>query len=391
MSFDLSSTVTDPATVKPQPHPAAKFFRSIAGKTDWVVVGWVLTTKLVLFVFAAKSYQILENQRVVGIYRALTLWNHWDSLHFLQLAQFGYSGSDVLKSWFYPLFPWTIRLAAVLTRDYFIAGLVVSGIAGIAAALLLRRMIELDHSRAIALRSVWFLLIFPSIYFFHIAYSEALFLALVIGSIYASRTDRWFTAGLIGALAFATRPNGVILIPTLAVEAIHQMSVRRRWNWRYLWIALVPAGFAVYLLMNWKVTGDPFWFLRNRQKLFAMHFGWPWEGMWGAIGNFRRGPTDAEMVGAQELYFTLLSLVCTIFSWFKLRPVHATWITGNYLLLTCVSFLSSMPRYALTLYPIFMLFGILSGNRVWRAALTMASILFLALFASAFVRGWWSF
>jgi hypothetical protein len=122
-----------------------------------------------------------------------------------------------------------------------------------------------------------------------------------------------------------------------------------------------------------------------------MNFGKPWEGMWGAIGNFRRGPTDAEIVGAQELYFAILSLVCTIISWFKLRPVHATWITGNYLLMTCVSFLSSMPRYALTLYPIFMLFGLCSANRVVRGFLTMTSILFLALFVSIFIRGWWSF
>src|SRR4051812_27040112 len=194
MSSDLSFTTPEAASREPRVRSLKKFFLSIAPKADWVVIGWALTTKLVLFVFVAKSYQILENQRVVGIYQALTLWNHWDSLHFLQLAQFGYSSSDVLKSWFYPLFPWTIRLAAFLTSDYFIAGLVVSGIAGIAAALLLRRMIELDHSRAIALRSVWFLLIFPTAYFFNISYSEALFLALVIGSIYAGRTDRWFTA-----------------------------------------------------------------------------------------------------------------------------------------------------------------------------------------------------
>jgi len=268
---------------------------------------------------------------------------------------------------------------------------VVSGIAGLAAVMLFRRLVELDLSRAVALRSVWFLLIFPTVYFFHIAYSEALFLGLVIGSIFAARTDRWWVAGVLGALAFATRPNGIILIPTLAVEAIHQGSLRRRWNWRYLWIALVPAGFGIYLLINWKVTGDPLWFLRNRQKIFAMHLGWPWEGMWGAIGNLRQGPRDAEMVGAYELYFAILSLACTIASWFKLRPVHATWITGNYLLMTCVSFLVSMPRYALTLYPMFMLFGLLSANRVWRSVLTLTSILLLGLFASMFVRGWWSF
>jgi hypothetical protein len=379
-------------TVAPNPRrPSLRSITSVVPKADWVVIGWVLAIKLALFVFVAKSYQILQNERVIGIKAALNLWNRWDSLHYLKLAEFGYSSADVVKSWFYPLFPWCIRAVAFVTRDFLISGLVVSGVAGIAAALIFRRLVELDFSRAVALRSVWFFLIFPTAHFLHVAYTEALFLALVIGSIYAARISRWPVAGVLGALAFATRPNGIVLIPALGVEALHQLWVQRRWNWRWLWIALVPAGFGLYLLVNWKVTGDAFWFLSVRQKLFAMHFGPPWEGIQAAIGNLRRSPTDAETVGAQELYFTFLMLICTIVSWFKLRPVYSMWMTGNYLLITCVSFLSSMPRYALTLFPMFILFALLTANRFWRALLTVSSILFLALFASLFARGWWIF
>jgi hypothetical protein len=383
----MKNTASMSLTARPQ----RRRFTSLISRSDWVVIGWVLATKFALFVFAAKSFQIFQNERVVGIYRALAIWNRWDSLHYLKLAEFGYSRTDVLKSWFYPLFPWCVRFVAYLTHDYLISGLVVSGVAGLAAVLVFRRLVELDYSRAVALRSVWYFLIFPAAHFFHIAYTEALFLALAIGSIYAARIDRWALAGLLGALAFATRANGIILIPTLGVEALHQFWLRRHWNWRWLWIAVVPAGFGVYLLVNQNITGDPFWFLQARQKLFAMHFTWPWVGIREAILNFDRSPCDAEIVGAQELYFTILSLICAVVSWIKLRPVYAMWITGNYLLVTCVSFLASMPRYALTFFPIFMLFGLLTANRVWRAFLTMASILFLAIFATLFVRGWWSF
>ncbi|HEY4283324.1 MAG TPA: mannosyltransferase family protein [Chthoniobacterales bacterium] len=360
-------------------------------KRDWVVVGWVLGVKLALLVFAAKSFQIFQNERVVGLYRTFTIWDRWDSLHYLKLAEAGYSSTDTVKSWFYPLFPWLVRIVAFCTHDYLISGFIVSGIAGLAAALVFRRLVELDYPAAVALRSVWFFLIFPTAHFFHIAYTEALFLAMAIGSIYAARINRWAWAGILGALAFATRANGIVLIPTLGVEALHQLYVRRRWDWRWLWIAAVPLGFGVYLFVNWKVTGDPFWFLRVRQKLFAMHFAWPWVGIREAILNFHRSPTDAEIVGAQELYFAILSLGCAIISWIKLRPAYAMWITANYLLITCISFLESMPRYALTFFPIFMLFGLLSANRFWRGLLTVASILFLAAFATLFVRGWWAF
>ena len=43
---------------------------------------------------------------------------------------------------------------------------------------------------AVAMRAAWFLLIFPTAYFLHIGYTESLFLALVLGSFLAARTDR---------------------------------------------------------------------------------------------------------------------------------------------------------------------------------------------------------
>jgi hypothetical protein len=373
-----------------QPPPKRDFTDRIS-KSDWVVIGWLFAIKLALIVFAAKSFQIFQNERVIGIYRSLTIWNRWDSLHYLGLAELGYGRPSSTRAWFYPLFPWTIRLFSYVTGDYLISGFLVSAIAGVAAVLVFRRLVELDYSRAVAMRSVWFFLIFPTAHFFHIAYTEALFLAFTLGSIYAARIDRWPMAGALGALAFATRANGIVLIPTLGVEALHQFWIRRKWDWKWLWIALVPAGFGVYLLVNWKVTGDPFWFLKAREKLFAIHFDWPWVGIREAVRNFARQPADAETVGAQELYFTILFLICTIVSWFKLRPSYAMWATGNYLLLTCVSFLVSMPRYDLTIFPIFILFALLAVNRVWSGLLTIFSVLFLALFASLFVRGWWIF
>ena len=55
------------------------------------------------------------------------------------------------------------------------------------------------------MRSVWFLLIFPTAYFLHVGYSEALFLALALGSILAARGERWWLAGVLGAFCWMTR------------------------------------------------------------------------------------------------------------------------------------------------------------------------------------------
>ena len=67
------------------------------------------------------------------------------------------------------------------------------------------------------------------------------------------------------------------------------------------------------------------------------------------------------------------------------------WLSGNWLLITSVTFIESIPRYALTMFPILMLFGLLAKNRFWAGVITVWSLLFLALFTCLFVRGWWAF
>ena len=382
--------VSDSAYVKSTPNEIGGRAIALLQKEDWLVVAWVLAIKLLLFVFGAKSFQVLEDQPLQGAHPWLEIWNCWDALHYQDLAKFGYHASAVSIS-FYPLFPWCVRLIAHLNGDYLADAFIVSGAASVAAAVLLRRVVQLDYSADIAQSAVWFFLIFPTAYFLHIGYSEALFLALALGSVLAARTERWWLAGVLGALSWMTRPVGVVLVPTLAVEALHECIRTKRWQWRWLWIGLIPAGFGVYLLINWHISGDPFAFVQIRKDFFYISLSGPWVGIGDAIVNLGRAPNEAEMVGGQELFFAALGFVCAIFSWIKLRPLYAMWMTSSWLLFVSVTFFQSLPRYSLTMFPIFMLFALLAKNRFWSAVITVWSLLFLGLFSGLFVRGWWAF
>jgi hypothetical protein len=384
------------ATNKPGPprftiRQAVTHIGALLPRSDWLVIGWVLATKALILIFGVRSFHMLEDKGIPAHLGWLEIWNRWDAIHFQRLAQVGYSAGDKLKAWFYPLYPWCVRITAFLTGDFLVAAFVVSAIASIFSVVLFRRLVEVDSPTTVARRAVWFFLIFPTAYVLHIGYTEGLFLALVIGSVLAARRERWWLAGVLGAFSWMTRANGIVLLPTLMVEALHQWFTTRRWRWRWLWIALVPAGFGVYLFLNWRVSGDPFAFLKMRGQLFYMSFSWPWDGIHSAIGNLRRTPNQAEILGGEELFMTILALVCVVLSWIKLRPTYATWITGNWILLVSVTFVESMPRYALTMFPIFILFGMLSKNRFWNGVITVWSLLFLAIYSSLFVRGWWVF
>jgi hypothetical protein len=359
-------------------------------KQDWIVIGWVMAIKVLVFFVAAKSYPILWDRHLNGARRWFEIWDQWDFGYYREIAEFGYNSGDGSLA-FYPLFPWLLRLVAYVCKSYLFAGLIVSGIASIIAAVLLRRLVQLDYNASIALRSVWFLLIFPTAYFLHVGYSESLFLAMALGSILAARVERWWLAGVLGAFCWMTRGVGAVLVPALAVEAMQQYWLRRCWNWRWIWIAIVPTGFVVYLLINWRVAGHPFAFLQTRKVSFEQSFALPSAGIRQAIWALYPSAREAEMVGVQELFFVALGFVCTIVSWIKLRPAYATWMTGNLVLFASVNFLQSIPRYTLTMFPIFILFALLARNRFWAGVITVWSILLLGLFVALFARGEWAF
>jgi len=354
---------------------------------DWSTIALILGIKVLLFTFAVQAVATLSTSH--GTW--LEIWNRWDASHYLRLAEHGYatSGDTRVSLVFFPLYPWLVRGAAFFARNYMAAAFVVSGIASIAVGLLLQKLVRLDESEAVARNTVWFLFIFPTSYFLHIAYTESLFLALTLGCFLAARNERWELAGLLGAGACLTRVNGLILGFALATEVIHQYWKTRRINLRWLWIGVVPLGFLGYLWLNHEVTGDYFAFTKIMHEHWYKKFASPWFGihdLWlRALGlNVNEG--------LNELVAVAILSICTVWSWFRLRPSYSVWITLNWVLITSTAFVLSVPRYTLTLFPVFILFArATSGRRFWFAMLTIGSLLYFALYAGRFAQGLWAF
>jgi hypothetical protein len=76
----------------------------------------------------------------------------------------------------------------------------------------------------------------------------------------------------------------------------------------------VPAGLAVYLLINWSVSGDPFAILQTRKTSFDQSFALPLAGIRQAIWARDPIPHEAEVVHTQELFSVALGFICTIIS-----------------------------------------------------------------------------
>lgn len=364
------------------------------GSLDWRVLGMVGAIKITLILFGTTAHTILTNSDYTTLRGQLLIWNQWDASHYLDLAQFGYQarGDSRFLLVFFPLFPWTVRLVAWALGDYLVSALLVSTLASFALAALFTKLVELDAPKEVASLAVWFLFIFPTSYFLHIGYTESLFLALVVGAFLAARRERWLLAGALGALASLARLNGLILLPALAVEAAHQYHGSRRLRRDWLWLGLITLGPAIYLYVNYHVTGSPITFMTIQREHWIRQLAWPWDGLRQlAHGLTYRPPAEKQMVVLQELIFTALGAAGVIGSLVKLRPSYTVWMALNWLLFTSNSFVISVPRYTLTLFPLFILLGFIGQSRVAYSLVSTWSLLFLALFTSLFVQPQWAF
>jgi 4-amino-4-deoxy-L-arabinose transferase-like glycosyltransferase len=340
----------------------------------------------------------------------LTPWDRWDAPHYTDIAVFGYMADDPgnlvhpgyaqvypgdldLYIVFFPLFPWLIAAVNAVIDAPAVAAFIVATAASFFVAPILYRLVSADLGRRIGRLSALFLLVFPTAYFLHIGYTEALFLALAFGSMWLARTGRWWAAGIAGGLAALTRANGLILIPALAVEALLQWREDRRVRPSWLAIGGVAIGFGIYLAVNATVYGDPFAFAEIQRSHWFKELSPPWEGIGGMVDWASRPDADnAFMLGWMELLFTGLGLAATVATLVWLRPTWGIWMAGNWLLIVSTGFVMSVPRYSLVLFGLVVWAAIIADR--WRPVgwvLGTASAAAMGYFAWRFGAGRWAF
>ena len=283
--------------------------KNFTGKIRWLnfkVVATVLIVKCLILSFAAQSYQIVNDKPLEGTNTLLGIWNRWDAVSYLKIAEFGYTGSgeDRFVIVFFPLYPALTALLKVVVGDYLISAFIVSALATIGLGLAFRELVKLDYSEKTAQLAVLFLFIFPTGYFLHIPYTESLFLALTVGCFLAACRRAWVVAGILGALACLTRVNGLFLIAALAFEVWDEYRETRLVNKKWLFLALIPAGFGSYLVLNYLVSGDPLMFVTHQREHWHRYFKLPWQGIWETYAKLSNPDrVDAQMQGTQELMF----------------------------------------------------------------------------------------
>src|SRR5947209_17034939 len=176
----------------------------------------LLTYLATLFAFTPKNFSLYS----LPLSTLVQSWDRWDSNHFVEIATKGY---DVAyRTAFFPLFPMLEGGLGALLHNPFVAGLIISNLAGLAMLTVLYRLVAEDFGTERAWRSVLYLALFPTAFFFAAAYNESLFLCLTLLSFYYMRRGRWWLAGLCGFLASLTRSAGLFLLLPFLYEYLRQ-------------------------------------------------------------------------------------------------------------------------------------------------------------------------
>lgn len=327
----------------------------------------------------------------------LTSWERFDALWFLRIAVHGYANGDGSAA-FFPLYPLTIRwTSAALGGHPLGAALLVSNLAFLLVLVVLYLLTRSELDDATARRAVLYAAVFPTALFFLAPYSESLFLLLALVSLWAARRERWWAAGLAGALAALTRSIGLVLVLPLAIEAVQRWRETRRPRIGALaWSAVPALGTLAYLLFWRHLSGD--WLAPlHQQSGWQRHPELPWVTLWHAtldavryVGIYAGGYHELDWL------ISVPALVAGGYAAVKLRPLYGAYTWASFIVPLSFVFdgrpLMSFPRFVLPVFPVFWAMALWTRDRPARHQLVVAlSGVLLGVLTLLFVNWYYVF
>jgi hypothetical protein len=321
----------------------------------------------------------------------------WDSGWYFDIAQRGYywtpSGQSSLA--FFPLYPMLMRALAWpfggSDRALWMAGIVLSyACLFLGLAVLHRLTATTIGNRETARRTVLYLAVFPFAYFFTQVYTESLFLLMSVSAVAAAVASRWGWAGLFGALAALTRPNGILIAVPLGLLALGGRPRITDLARRAAALALVPLGFGAFCAFAYRLSGDPLGWLRAQAQWGYTVGNRPWielmrllDGLekHGLYGYFFSDPLAPYYFLHGVVALAFVALTPSIFT--RVGPALGAYVAVSLYVPLSGNALEGIGRYAATLFPAFMLLGTITSRRVHEAIL-IGSALVLSLLTSLF-------
>lgn len=305
----------------------------------------------------------------------------YDGAHYLRILHHGYADPrpTMPSHAFFPGVAWLATPVHWLTGSDAITVHVTATVTAIAAFVAVWGVTREWTDERTARRAVLLLALFPSSLFLWLFYSEALFIALGAGAVWADRRGkRWLAALCFFGIA-TTRSVG-ILVPAVVVLA---RIIRRRGidRWALAYAASALAGLGAVLLTFQVQLGNAFAFVGVQQD-WGRSVSWPWASVAQGIDNLtpKYGTVMVPALVARNFDLWSVAIVVVGLGYLVLSrrprfPMEA-WMLGLAMIALplCSSVLASFNRFALADWVIYPAYASLIGRlpKWWRLAAMVA-------------------
>ena len=265
-------------------------------------------------------------------------WANFDGVHYLSIAENGYYQ---FQQAFFPLYPLLIRFLGKLLRGNFVlAGMLISNLSLLGVLILLWKLLDIEAIKKIGeIKEIkkWvivFVLFFPTSFFFGSIYTESFFLFLILLSFYALKKRKWGMYFLGASLASAVKLVGAFLF--------------------------LPLGLIAYMIYLKKTVDDSLFFIhaqpafgagRSAGKIILLP-----QVYWRYFKIFTTVSWSNYDYGIALLEFIVFNFALLLLWLGWRRGLPKSWLLFSALAVigpTLTGSLSSIPRYVLSAFPIF--------------------------------------
>ena len=364
-----------------------------------------LAFRLAVYLMSVCIMSIMgDYQNGISFSDFLEAWKRWDSAHYINIAENGYSGAiengEHIFLVFYPLYPWMMRTLSLFLKDFRLCGILISTVCYGIGCLFFYRVTEEEFGEKAAEDALVLISVFPFGFFFGSIATESLFFAVAAAFFYYLRKHDWLKVSFCGFLACLTKVQGLLLAFAVLVELFYSyegIRLLRTKKWKeFLRRIIFPGiictsmllGFCVYLLINWWVEGDPFRFMYYQSNHWNNSLCPLWETIKYvkdyAVNSWHTSVGMSMWVPELVLFFGYSGMI----AWGivrKLRPAYLTYLIVFFILTYSSTWLMSAGRYTLSALPVFMLAGDgISRHKRWRTAVIVISAMLMSIYMTAY-------
>ncbi len=367
-------------------------------------LGWLMFLSVIVmvadrFLPYKPSFPYANEFFKYGLPETVTKLANFDGVHYLTIAAKGYLETELIQA-FFPLYPMLMSAINYLLANQVVSGLVISHLFALLSFYALYYLVKMDYGEKTAWVTVVIFACFACSFYLRSLYNESLFMTLLLSSFIAVRKKHYCLAGLLGGLASATRVVGIFIFPSLLLFVF--LEDKKNFS-AYLKVSLSVLGLLAYMIyLKWHFD-DYFFFFHVQEKFEANRQSqlilFP-----QVIYRYLKIFTTLKVFDLkfyaylQEFVIAILTFVgLGEMTWQKLK--HKWQMPWPYLLFASGAFFtptmtgnfSSMPRYVLVCFPIFIYLAhfFTAKQPLYLFLYLTTSLIFLIINLVLFSQGYW--